>query len=201
MTARSLEKGDPELIHRSGGVVGDPVLASVRVESRNCHLIEVWRVMGSGPGDWFRYYFVYAVKANIGDASSEYEVNLAWNASKDRAITSLYWEGGALARRLNDDRELGDMLIALGLPGVHIGKPWIVGGGGKGGETAYVVQSNAHLGYVGIQLLPRGGDLTYQGTQLFAQVSTAKSFPTLQQLEVADRIAKHVREQAELTGT
>jgi len=200
MSARPLEKGDPELIHSGGGVVGDPVLASVKVEARNFQVVEVWRVMGSGPGDWFRYFFVYAVKGKINNIAPEFEADLAWNASKEGAISDIYWHGGGLAARLNSDKELGDMLLNLGLPHARIGKPMIIGGGGRRGNASYVVESNERLGYIGIQLLPRGTHLSYQGNQLFDQVSTTKQFPTVQQLEAADRIAKHVRDYLDLAG-
>lgn len=124
---------------------------------------------------------------------------MAWKEEKGD-VTGVIWEGGGLAQRLSKDKELAEMLLDLGLPNVLVGRPVIVGSGSRG-DTAYVVQLNSKLAYVGIQLLPRTVYLTYNGVSLNPLVSTTKDFPSLQQIEVADRIAKHVVELVNLSNT
>lgn len=183
--ATPLTKQDLEIAeHRYMGVFSDPVIAAVKVTGHNFDALEIWR-MNDNRGGGFYYYFVYVVRGDISKHPDAFDVDLELQMGRNGDLSGITWTGGDLGRHLQSDSTLVEKLIDLGMPNVHIGKP----------VTGYVaVASNAKLGYVGIQLLPRGGSLRYEGQDLVSSIGWGRDdLPSRQALELAEILAGHVR--------
>ncbi|HXZ24424.1 MAG TPA: DUF3592 domain-containing protein, partial [Methanomassiliicoccales archaeon] len=193
--SRALEKKSAEVIvHRStDGSLSDPVVGSVRVDGKRFDQVEVWRVKGDARGDyengnWYLYWYIFIVKVQTRSRAKEFEADLSWTEGLNSELGQIDWVGGELCRALKTDSALTDLLLALGMPNVHVGRPKI-------GSTPAL--SNARLGYVGIQFSLRVETLNKDGQPLERRITYSKdNLPLREEIEAADRIARHVRDLA-----
>jgi len=176
INATLLESGSSEAI---GGTL---VLGNVKVEGRNLDLIQVERQPGGGSR--FVYQYHYVVRANVEGLEDKLKAD-AKPVTKglfSKEVVDLKWEGKELAQLLNTDSDLKSMLLKEGLDKVVV-RP------DKKHQCVMIthppkIPRQVSVSIGGLPSIPvRGGGLT----------AGRKEFPTLEEFDAYDRIAKHIR--------
>ena len=176
INATLLESGSSEAV---GGILA---LGNIKVEGRNLDLIQVERQPGGGSNIVYQYH--YAVRANVEGLEDKLKAD-AKPITKglfSKEVVDLKWEGKELAQLLNTDSDLKSMLLKEGLDKVVV-RP------DKKHQCVMIthppkIPRQVSVSIGGLPSIPvRGGGLT----------AGRKEFPTLEEFDAYDRIAKHIR--------
>ncbi|UCH37175.1 MAG: hypothetical protein JSV76_05695 [Candidatus Bathyarchaeota archaeon] len=126
INATLLESGSPEAIGpmwNFGPINSGTVVGCIRIEDHNLDLIQVERMLRSEghqdeiPDYHYLFAYHYVVKTNVETHEKTLKANVKpiTKGLFRRKVIDFRWEGGDLARTLNADTDLRNMLLRDGL--------------------------------------------------------------------------------------
>ena len=189
INAKVLDPKSTEAVQHSPtlGIFGNPPMGSIKIEGRNIDLVEIERApapSGNRSIISVLYSYVYIVKGNIRDDAHaqqlKADVKVIEKGLINKVITGFEWRGGEVAQRLSDDSELRDMIRGIGMPNIQINPHT------KDQYVAITVSSQQRGKIKGF--LPSTESLSKMLHEL-----GMLCFPSREEFEVYDKIAKHVR--------